>query len=123
MGNDALAQKLKKLFALATLRASEEGDAGRANEARNAAFLLLKTARENGVKVLFDFGGVGAGMPDEGTFSTAPSGPKRYKAPVVVNYTDPRVKANKYGQRTCFCGKSLETRIWVGVDGCTHVGG
>jgi hypothetical protein len=49
-----LIDRLKQLYQLATLRPEEENDEGRKNEARNAAFLLLKTARENGVKIKFE---------------------------------------------------------------------
>lgn len=53
MSENKILTRLKQLYALAVLRDGEEADEGRQNEARNAAFLLLKTARENGVQVKF----------------------------------------------------------------------
>jgi hypothetical protein len=49
-----LLDRLRQLYQVAILRPEEEGDDARANEARNAAFLLLKLAREGGVKVRFE---------------------------------------------------------------------
>ena len=43
--------KLRKLYALSTLTPEQEKDEARMNEARNAAYLFLKTARQNGVRV------------------------------------------------------------------------
>ncbi len=51
--SEELASKLKRLLALATLRRNEEGDETRENEARTAAFLLMKTCRDNDVTVVF----------------------------------------------------------------------
>jgi hypothetical protein len=53
MDSDKVIKRLKQLHAVATLRPGEEKDEGRANEARNAAFLLLKTAADNGFEVQF----------------------------------------------------------------------
>jgi hypothetical protein len=49
-----LKQKLERLYRLAILKPEEEEDESRRNEARTSAFLLLKIARENGVKVKFE---------------------------------------------------------------------
>jgi hypothetical protein len=48
-----LRAKLERLYQLAILRAEEEDDEARQNEARTSAFLLIKIARENGVKIVF----------------------------------------------------------------------
>jgi hypothetical protein len=48
-----LREKLERLYRLAILREEEENDEGRQNEARTSAFLLIKIARENGVKIVF----------------------------------------------------------------------
>jgi hypothetical protein len=45
--------KLRKLYALATVSPEQEKDEARMNEARNAAYLLLKTARQAGVRLQF----------------------------------------------------------------------
>lgn len=51
--DNRLLKKLEALYKLAILRPEEEGNEGRVNEARTSAFLLIKMARENGVKVSF----------------------------------------------------------------------
>ena len=43
--------KLRKLYALSTLTPEQEKDEARMNEARTAAYLFLKTARQNGVRI------------------------------------------------------------------------
>lgn len=48
-----VAAKLRKLYALAVLRPEEEKDEARMNEARNAAYLMLKTAKQAGVGIQF----------------------------------------------------------------------
>jgi hypothetical protein len=53
MDSEKVIKRLQQLHMLATLRPGEEKDEGRANEARNAAFLLLKTAQDNGFEVQF----------------------------------------------------------------------
>lgn len=128
MMNAALAEKLKRLFALATLKPEEEGNQGRENEARNAAFLLLKCARDNGVAISFGEPGPSAqrvpiyGPNTSVSSAPIPSTPQRYKPPVVVNPSPMyRSKRNTWGEECCYCGLSLSSRIWVGVDGCTHV--
>jgi hypothetical protein len=54
VSDNKLLEKLQKLYRLALLNENEAEDPTRQNEARTAAFLLLKTARENGVKIKFE---------------------------------------------------------------------
>jgi hypothetical protein len=54
MSENKILEKLKRLYALAVLREEELGNEARENEARTAAFLLLKLSRENGVKIRFE---------------------------------------------------------------------
>jgi hypothetical protein len=51
--DNKLRLKLERLYKLAILREEEEKDESRHNEARTSAFLLIKIARENGVKIIF----------------------------------------------------------------------
>lgn len=48
-----LAEKLQRLLVLATLKEGEDRNEARVNEARTAAFLLIKTVQDNGVKLRF----------------------------------------------------------------------
>ena len=54
MAENKLLEKLQRLYKLAILNENEENDESRQNEARTAAFLLIKTARENGVRIRFE---------------------------------------------------------------------
>jgi hypothetical protein len=53
VSENKLKEKLERLYRLAILRPEEENDEGRKNEARTSAFLLIKLAREKGVKIKF----------------------------------------------------------------------
>jgi hypothetical protein len=130
----SLTDKLKGLYARAILRPEEENDTGRLNEARNAAFLLLKIARENGVQLKF------IANPGEKRGETTaeanpqaekPAGPKRYERPKPAS---PPVRKRAQpgagydydydaaGWKTCPCGKPIATRTWFSpFAGCTHV--
>jgi hypothetical protein len=87
-------RKLQRLYQLAILREDEEGNEGRQNEARTAAFLLLKTARENGVKVRFEVPKKDA-PPPRYTVADPPPGPGwepfQVKVPVGGYYGNPDV--------------------------------
>lgn len=73
-------KKLERLYKLAVIRPEEEKDEGRNNEARNAAFLLIKTARENGVKLKFEMVTAAPPMRD---FGGTPQ--RRTRPPFDVN--------------------------------------
>ena len=109
----ALTDKLRGLYQRAILRPHEEGDEARLNEARAAAFLLLKIARENGVQVKFVVGG----EPSSGGAYA------RYECPKPSPASRPRrgPPAPPSGVETCFCGKPLATRIAFNEFYCTHV--
>lgn len=53
MSENRLLKKLERLYRLAVTSPEDEADDARMNEARNAAWLLLKLAREGGVAVKF----------------------------------------------------------------------
>jgi hypothetical protein len=110
----ALGSKLKKLYGLAIIRPSEEKDEARQNEARNAAYLLLKLARDNNVQIKFV---IAAASPPQETSQ----GYARYSPPSPS--PQPARKASPfYDHQRCPCGKSLETRTWYAAGaGCTHV--
>ena len=108
----ALTDKLRALYQRAILRPHEEGDEARLNEARAAAFLLLKIARENGVQVKFV---VGSEPPSAG-------GPyARYERPKPAPEPSRRPRRSAASAEACFCGKPLSTRIAFNEFFCTHV--
>lgn len=51
--DNKLLKKLEAFYKLAIIQPHEEGDDARLNEARTSAYLLIKTARENGVRIKF----------------------------------------------------------------------
>lgn len=110
----ALTDKLRALYQRAILRPHEEGDEARLNEARAAAFLLLKIARDNGVQVKFV-----TPVSD----APAPAGYARYERPKPAPEPSrrPRRGAPATGSESCFCGKPLATRIAFNEFFCTHV--
>ena len=132
----SLTDKLKGLYARAILRPEEESDTGRMNEARNAAFLLLKIARENGVQLKF-ITNTGEKRTREATAEATPQatkpGPTRYErpkpaSPPIRKRGQPAEPYNIYsgysaGWKECnLCGKPIATRTWYDpFRGCTHV--
>lgn len=133
--DDRVIKRLNQLYAVAMLRVSEEGDEGRANEARNAAFLLLKTARDNGIEIRFvEAGSVSAaaprGAPMSGSafesvmsdlFGSMARDLRQQKPPEQVI----KVISARYAGycRVCKKGyKAKERVVWMpGGSGCTHV--
>jgi len=119
-----LIQKLRALYARAILRPEEEGDDARQNEARTAAFLLLKIARESGVQLRF----VPAGSNAEPQIGT--QGYSRYESPRQSEWSRSggeapaqQAKRRTRASEVCiFCGKSVSTRVAFTEQYCTHVG-
>lgn len=69
-----LGDKLKRLLQLATIREGEEENEGRMNEARTAAFLLLRECQKSGVKISFQ-------IPREAAPAPPPPPPPVYQPP------------------------------------------
>jgi hypothetical protein len=57
VSENKILERLKRLYQLAILRPEEEENEARQNEARTSAFLLIKIARENGVRLKFEVPG------------------------------------------------------------------
>lgn len=118
-----LTQKLKALYARAILRPEEAGDEARLNEARTAAFLLLKIARESGVQLRF----VPATEADQ---QQSRQGYSRYDAPRPRGWgpngpapaPEPVRRRTRAAEVCVFCGKSVSTRVAFTEQYCTHVG-
>lgn len=122
----ALGSKLKKLYGLAILRPSEEKDEARQNEARNAAYLLLKVARDNNVQIRFVVGGGGGSAPQEPSQGYAryepPSPGPQPAGPSASYHWSARGRTYQDTSSMCPCGKPLATRTWYAAGrGCTHV--
>lgn len=114
-----LADKLRRLLALATLREGEEGDGARENEARNAAALLLRTCQREGVRIQF----VLPRRADPELTHEVPfwaSSPHHWPAP-----TGHRVLMRCRFTAPCkACGALIvagELMYWAGVKGASHV--
>lgn len=121
----ALGSKLKKLYGLAILRPSEEKDEARQNEARNAAYLLLKLARDNNVQIKFVVRDDSVQGPSQGYARYQPPQPNasaNARRTTAARPSPQRQSRACDGLAMCPCGKSVESRTWydVGV-GCTHV--
>jgi hypothetical protein len=75
VGGNKVMARLKQLYELTKIRPEEEDDKGRLEEARTASYVLLKYARENGVKVKFEVPKAEASPPkvavDHGTYAGA----------------------------------------------------
>lgn len=116
-----LTHKLKSLYARAILRPEEEGDDARMNEARTAAFLLLKIARESGVQLRF----VPATAAEQ---QQSKQGYSRYDAPRPRGWSSsgqtpaPEPVWRRTREVCVFCGKSVSTRVAFTEQYCTHVG-
>ena len=142
MDSDKVIQRLQQLHRLATLRPGEEKDKGRANEARNAAFLLLKTASDNGFEIQFvptrangawpnGFGAPMAGSAFETVMQDLFGGMARdlrqQKPPVQAG----KVISARYAGACRKCGKGYKAKervVWIsgrvglqGVGGALHV--
>jgi len=122
----ALGSKLKKLYGLAVLRPSEEKDEARQNEARNAAYLLLKLARDNNVQIKFVIGGASDPQgPSQGYARyqpPQPNAPSTSRRTTAYRPNPQREPRSGDGLAMCPCGKSVESRTWYNVGvGCTHV--
>lgn len=77
-----LLKKLERLYKVAIIRPEEESQEARMNEARTAAFLLLKLAREGGVKIVFRLETNGSSAPAKPNWSaTETKAPPRETAP------------------------------------------